>query len=255
MDEIQKIVFEISNRCQRRKIPTTDMLAAFMAKAVILENPEQYQLDRALSQEDVEGLVNAAVERLSQEDDPSLETLRMQVAFDSAYVQQQEALEKSQSTAKRAYSLIEQSICLLKLSGPKDVGGMGHLHRLIIAALLTKTGQDAQNELYQKEVAAALESVLPRANLHAFAALDYADKRDRLMDLHNYVLGIRLFNKSIGKGGAGLGDSVQDAVSTTHELKQVRPIPATSPYFAAHVVCVHTSNIVPSALRARVACS
>ena len=100
---------------------------------------------------------------------------------------------------------------------------MGQLHRLIIAALLTKTGQSTQNELYQKEVAAALESVLPRANLHAFAALDYADKRDRLVDLHNYVLGIRLFNKSIGKGGAGLGDSVLDAVSTTHELKQVRP--------------------------------
>ncbi|KAJ1478551.1 hypothetical protein T484DRAFT_1817235, partial [Baffinella frigidus] len=55
-------------------------------------------------------------------------------------------------------------------------------------------------------VAAGLESVLPRANLHAFTALDYSDKRDRLVDLHHYVLGIRLFNKAIGKGGTGLID-------------------------------------------------
>lgn len=32
MDEIQKIVFEIADRCARRKVPVTDMLAAFVAK-------------------------------------------------------------------------------------------------------------------------------------------------------------------------------------------------------------------------------
>ena len=44
MDEILKIVFEIADRCQRRNIPVTDMLAAFVAKAVILENPERFQV-------------------------------------------------------------------------------------------------------------------------------------------------------------------------------------------------------------------
>lgn len=44
MDEIQKIVFEIADRCQRRNVPVTDMLAAFVAKAVILENPARFQV-------------------------------------------------------------------------------------------------------------------------------------------------------------------------------------------------------------------
>jgi hypothetical protein len=35
MDEIQKIVFEIADRCQRRKVPVTDMLAAFVGKVEI----------------------------------------------------------------------------------------------------------------------------------------------------------------------------------------------------------------------------
>ena len=32
MEEIQKIVFEIADRCSRRRIPVNDMLAAFVAK-------------------------------------------------------------------------------------------------------------------------------------------------------------------------------------------------------------------------------
>jgi hypothetical protein len=168
----------------------------------------------------VEELVSLAIKRLCAEDDPSLETLRMQVAFDSMYVQKQEALEKERAAAKRAYSLVEQSICALKLQSSKDVGGMSQLQRLFVAALLTKTGQSVQNEVYQKEVGAGLESVLPRANLHAFTSLDYADKRDRLEDLHHYVLGIRLFNKAIGKGGTGLADKVTQATQGVTELEE-----------------------------------
>ena len=74
------------------------------------------------------------------------------MAFDSMYVQRQEALEKERAAAKRAYSLIEQSICALKLQSAKDVGGMSQMHRLFVAALLTKTGQSVQNEVYGKEV-------------------------------------------------------------------------------------------------------
>jgi hypothetical protein len=47
MDEIQKIVFEIADRCQRRNVKVTDMLAAFVAKAVILESPERFQVEAA----------------------------------------------------------------------------------------------------------------------------------------------------------------------------------------------------------------
>jgi len=215
MDEIQKIVFEIADRCQRRRVPVTDMLAAFVAKAIILENPEKFQLDRAMSQEDVELLVSMAVTRLSVEDDPTLETLRMQVAFDAAYVQKQEELEKDKAGMKRAYSVLEQSICALKFASSKDVGAMGQMQRLITAALLTQSGQSAENDIFQREVGAGLESVLPRANIHPFTTLDYADKRDRLMDLHHYVLGIRLFNKALGKGGQGLKDKVGDASELT----------------------------------------
>ncbi len=146
---------------------------------------------------------------------------------------------QEKAATKRAYSLLEQSICAMSFSSNKDVGGMAQMQRLMVAALLTKTGeqhvyvstapkrvyacmqfvylylllqnmcmhactlyisccktytwtharpltcwldswpqypssgQSPENEICQREVAAALESVLPRANLHAFTSLEY----------------------------------------------------------------------------------
>lgn len=56
----------------------------------------------------------------------------------------------------------------------------------------------------EKEVAAALESVIPRAALAPFVTLSSSEKLVQLVELSNLVVGIRLFNQEIGKGGAGL---------------------------------------------------
>jgi len=49
-------------------------------------------------------------------------------------------------------------------------------------------------------VAAALESVIPRAALGPFVSLNPSEKVTQLVELSNLVIGIRLFNKKIGKG-------------------------------------------------------
>jgi len=56
----------------------------------------------------------------------------------------------------------------------------------------------------EREVAAALESVLPRAGLRPFVSLTTPEKVAQLCELSNIVIGIRLFNRDIGKGGIGL---------------------------------------------------
>jgi Domain of unknown function len=56
----------------------------------------------------------------------------------------------------------------------------------------------------QREVNAALESVIPRNALSPFIMLTSPEKATQLSELSNLVLGIRLFNKEIGKGGASL---------------------------------------------------
>lgn len=56
----------------------------------------------------------------------------------------------------------------------------------------------------EKEVAAALESVIPRAALSPFVSLNPTEKVTQLCELSNLVIGIRLFNKEIVKGGTSL---------------------------------------------------
>ena len=59
------------------------------------------------------------------------------------------------------------------------------------------------------EVGAALESVIPRAALGPFVSLNPSEKVTQLVELANLVIGIRLFNKKIGKGGVSLS-SLED---------------------------------------------
>ena len=46
--------------------------------------------------------------------------------------------------------------------------------------------------------------MLPRAGLRPFVALTTPEKVAQLCELSNIVIGIRLFNRDIGKGGVGL---------------------------------------------------
>jgi hypothetical protein len=46
--------------------------------------------------------------------------------------------------------------------------------------------------------------VLPRAGLRPFVSLTTPEKVAQLCELSNIVIGIRLFNRDIGKGGVGL---------------------------------------------------
>lgn len=77
--------------------------------------------------------------------------------------------------------------------------------------MLHKNKEITDKELYtenqfkiEKEVAAALESVIPRAALGPFVTLNSSEKVTQLVELSNLVIGIRLFNQEISKGGAGL---------------------------------------------------
>eukprot|EP00294_Goniomonas_avonlea_P012904 CAMPEP_0114559396 /NCGR_PEP_ID=MMETSP0114-20121206/10899_1 /TAXON_ID=31324 /ORGANISM="Goniomonas sp, Strain m" /LENGTH=647 /DNA_ID=CAMNT_0001744863 /DNA_START=32 /DNA_END=1975 /DNA_ORIENTATION=+ len=218
MNDIQRIVLDIVQQCERKRTQVPETLAAFIAKAVILENTERFRLDRKLYKADVDALVELAVSRLTEKDSPKLETLKMQVAFDSAYVQQHDTLEEERTNMAGAYGKFEKDVCTTEAQSPKDVAAFNTIQTNIIGALLRRTNQDPDDLLLQREVAAALESVLPRANLYVFSELSFLEKKARMLDLHDYVLGIRLFNHRIGKGGIGLTNAPEQAVADVHEL-------------------------------------
>ena len=98
-----------------------------------------------------------------------------------------------------------------EVKNAKDFEGLSQLYKKIYNFLLFKskaiTEKHKLEELIskvEKEVAAALESVIPRAALSPFVTLSSSEKLVQLVELANLVVGIRIFNQEIGKGGAGL---------------------------------------------------
>merc|ERR1711957_382439 len=110
--------------------------------------------------------------------------------------------------------LIDEIVSFEPRSG-NDFEGITILYKKIFNYLLYKNKQhiignyskikltpSVQNTI-EREVAAALESVLPRAGLRPFVSLTVPEKVAQLCELSNIVIGIRLFNRDIGKGGVG----------------------------------------------------
>merc|ERR1712138_272152 len=156
--------------------------------------------------------------RCCQKDDPALETIKMQVTFDSTYVRYEEELSQSnEARANKTKDLI-RSIIGVRPKGGTDFETLTALYRQIFSYLqfvsrgqggldgkgLSQADPAAVERAVERELAAALESVFPRIGLKSFVLLGAEEKRLQLEELARIFTGIRLFNREQGKGGAGL---------------------------------------------------
>ena len=212
MEAIRRIVQEIKFICRVRSVQVSDTLSAFMARAVVLENASKFPLDKELNESDVQELIKMACERLCEEDSPPLETIKMQVALDASRLQEGEALEAARAARESNESGLIGEVSEMRLKPGNDVEALTALYRKIFNFLVVRAGlEPGADRPAEREIAAALESVFPRIGLKAFTALPNDDKVAQLHELANIVLGIRLFNRHIGKGGAGIVDLYMQA--------------------------------------------
>jgi len=204
-------------RCKDDGVQVSETIAAFMARTIVQENAKEFRLDREMTREDSSQLVEKCAKRLVEKDSPSLEMIKMQVAFDTAYIANEDEIESGKATKQKSLRDFQKQIVDVRPRNGNDFESLTALYRQIFKYLMTHSGfgVDATNgdRQVEREVAAALESVFPRIGLKSFVAMSAEDKRSQLQELANIVLGIRLFNKEIGKGGAGLGDVLSDLVT------------------------------------------
>ena len=228
MEEIDDIVTDIAQGCAGKGQRVPKVLAAFIARTILESDPVLFSPEKELSNEGIETLVRMGIARCCQKDDPALETIKMQVTFDSTYVRYEEELAQSnEARASKTKDLI-RSIIAVRPKGGTDFETLTALYRQIFSYLqfvsrgqggldgkgLSQADPAAVERAVERELAAALESVFPRIGLKSFVLLGAEEKRLQLEELARIVTGIRLFNREQGKGGAGL-DHVEDAVATT----------------------------------------
>lgn len=175
-------------------------------------------------------LVEKCLKALDDKNDPALETLRMQVEFDSEYYRQQGNIENYQARREENLENLTEQLCSIRAQPQapslpyKVTTRMYELLQQYVEAYVGKAA--ATGDAARKETTAALESVFPQTGLNAFLNLLRPDKESQLQELAQLVLGIRLFNWDIGKGGSGitniLGDALSQVAQTRGDVAQER---------------------------------
>lgn len=140
-----------------------------------------------------------------------MKTIELQITYDTEFLEAE--LRKQQRTREQSMEsgrLIDEAVDL-EVKNAKDFEGLTQLYKKIFNFLLYKNKELTDKEQLEehsfkieKEVAAALETVIPRAALGPFVTLNRSVKITELVEMSNLIIGIRLFNQEIGKGGASL---------------------------------------------------
>ncbi|CAM9435030.1 unnamed protein product, partial [Scytosiphon promiscuus] len=237
MGEIQELVGKVVRQCASRGVSVSEVLGAFVARTVIqkpgLDGRALFNVDSPLTEEGVNDLIDRSVDRLLEVDSPSLETMKMQVAVDSSYITEEEDLVNSSQRRNARLKEMQRTIATMRPKDGADFDALTALHRQIFSYLLRHASDDSRVARgVEREVAAGLESVFPRISLKAFINLGSDEKYTQLDELANIVLGIRVFNQHIGKGGVDIPIPEREAVSLlqkmglllSEELEQVQQV-------------------------------
>ena len=224
MADLDIIVKMIIYKCRELGNPITEPLAAYIAQTVINPETGKFYMEEQLSEEEAKELAEKVITRLQEVTSPSLNTIKLQIGYDSAYVQQEYQRQQNiTNLSHESNRLIDEIVSYEPRSG-NDFEGITMLYKRIFNYLLYKNKQhilgnfssikltQTISNTIEREVAAALESVLPRAGLRPFISLATPEKVAQLCELSNIVIGIRLFNRDIGKGGVGL-ESFDDIIN------------------------------------------
>jgi cilia- and flagella-associated protein 206 len=138
-------------------------------------------------------------------DCPRIDTLRMQVTFESAYARELRTLRQSRRKREKDTRRTVQHVVKIgsDLQGKDQVA---ELYRSVFKMLIVNSATNKVTRAVEREIAAALESVFPQTGLNAFNLASVVDKTKQMSDMIGLVQGIRLFNKCIHRGGAGFDD-------------------------------------------------
>ncbi|DAZ99505.1 TPA: hypothetical protein N0F65_005377 [Lagenidium giganteum] len=228
MEHAQKVVADIVARCKYQDVEVSETLAAFTARMIVHRHKRKLILEKEMAPEDQNFLIDECVRVLLQTHEPWLETVKMQLEFDFCYANLEEELRQKRERKEKAVASLQRTIAALVPTRASDFETLTHLYRQIFTLLmlyatdgpLDKSSPPPDRNV-EKEIAAALESVFPRIGLKSFVTMSTEDKRFQLEELMRIVEGIRLFNKELGKGGAGINVSVEFIEENLYNLTRM----------------------------------
>ena len=136
MDDIEEVVKDICSGCAARGQRVSEVLAAFIARTILEGNADKFSPEKELTDEEINNLIFLSINRLTERDSPALETVKMQVGFDSMYVKFEEELEAERRARDARRKELQRIIISVKPRGSSDFETLTALYRQIFTFLL-----------------------------------------------------------------------------------------------------------------------
>lgn len=222
MEEIKDVVQRIVQGCAHGGLVVSEVLAAFVARTIVEAHSTAFALDQRLTSSAKDEVVIQSIEKLLEKDSPQLETMKMQVDFDSTFWNEDNEFQKVIKLRNKILSTHKIGIIELEMANASDFETLTLLYRKIFQYLLefNPTMKKGGDKTVEREVAAALESVFPRIGLKAFVQLRPEEKNSQLSELAHIVFGIRLFNRSQGRGGTDIENLDDSCEKLSREFEE-----------------------------------
>lgn len=231
MEDIKDIVDSIVRGCALGGLEVQELLAAFVARTVVEASAATFSLDNPVTPSRREEVIIQSIERLLERDNPALETMKMQVDYDTSFLKEDVNAQKILRVRNKMIATHKMGIVEVVMEDAHDFEALTSLYRKIFRFLLDYApNSKSHDRLVEREVAAALESVFPRIGLKAFLGLSKEERSSQLLELGRITLGIRLFNREQGRGGAGI--DAMDKDSRMLAKAMVRDIDREADFFA-----------------------
>ena len=200
--------------------PQADAFIAFLLNIQYDKNAGRFYFKdkEQLTQENIRDIIKNIKDILNAKGDGIAETLKLQITYELSHVQEEDKIEKIKKYFDNEMNIILKEITSTPAS--KKESETFQIHKKIFNYLLIKTKQNTLNSINdntltssektnlginaEREIYLNLDNIFPKSGLTPFLTLSIQDKISQLNELSNTVMGIRLLNCELGKGGIGL---------------------------------------------------
>ncbi|XP_065183726.1 cilia- and flagella-associated protein 206-like [Sycon ciliatum] len=201
---IKTVLTNVQKECHARGESVSDTLVAFVVKALLLNPQNKFEGDELVSEPSLNAVVKRAVDWIMDKEGAAMDTIKMQVYFDTNYVSRKTFFKEHRGVLKQSAAGVLREILD---SRARTVVEMDALYRKVLTYILLKSSLGSSTDMVVlRETTAALQSVLPQSEVGTLLPLSREQKQNQLNELTLVVTGIRLFNKTVGKGGVGIVD-------------------------------------------------
>jgi len=179
----------------------SEPLAAALIRAQICQrtNGKTHAIEECTTEETQE-----CVKRLSSKKDMGVLTLRLQYSFENTCVQVDQLSKNAKENTERSQQRHLQKV--LECENLHIAKNISTLYKSIYEYLLSFESDEEHSRLTEREIAAALQSVFPKAEIPTYQRSSPEIKELEITRIPCLVIGVRLFNKFNEKGGNGIPD-------------------------------------------------